>query len=186
MITTNVTAPKPKLKKITDEEWKTVANSNEKYEVSNYGRIKSYYSSKPEGKYVKLGEIKGYKSVNLIIGGKKKTCLVHKLVAEAFIPRQRECENVVCHLNWDKGNNHTSNLKWLSREESFERSKSKLIEARKKKGRIVTHSKLTLEDVDAIKTMLSKGYKQKIIAQLFCVSEMQISRIKNNISWATR
>ena len=39
------------------------------------------------------------------------------------------------------------------------------------------------EDVKVIKTMLSKGIKQKIIARMFCISEMQITRIKQGVNW---
>ncbi len=172
------------LKRIFDEEWKEIPNTDYKYEVSNYGRIKSYcYKCHPNGKIVKSGNIKGYKSVNLKMDGKKKTVLIHKLVAELFIPRKDETFDVVIHLDWNKFNNHVSNLQWCTRKESFDRSHSKLIKGRKRKGRIITNSKLSHSDVSAIKNMLSNGRKQKVIAQLFCVSEMQISRIKNNLSW---
>ncbi len=173
------------LRKIIDEEWKEIPDTDYRYEVSNYGRIKSYcYKCHPDGKFVKSGNIKGYRSVNLKIKGKKKTVLIHKLVAELFIPKTDESYNVVIHKDWNKFNNHTSNLEWCTRKESFERSHYKLIKGRKERGRIVTNSKLSHSDVSAIKDMLSKGRKQKVIAQLFCVSEMQISRIKNNLSWS--
>ncbi|WP_044214019.1 NUMOD4 domain-containing protein [Saccharicrinis fermentans] len=172
------------MRKLEDEEWKAIPHTDGKYHVSNYGRIKSFCYDSVEGKIVKSGNIKGYKSINLRIKGQKKTLLVHKMVAELFIPERDETKTVVIHIDWNKLNNHVSNLQWLSREESFKRSQSKLIEARKKKGKIVTHSKLTRNDVVAIKEMLERGRKQKVIAQLFCVSEMQISRIKNNVSWS--
>ena len=176
--------PKPNLKVITNEKWRSIPKTNGKYEVSNYGRVKSYCYDSLNGKIVKAGNIKGYKSVNLRIEGKKRTLLVHKIVAELFIPKERETQDVVIHKDWNKQNNRIDNLEWKSREESFLRAQSKLIKARKDKGKIITHSKLTLSDVSAIKRMLSLGRKQKVIAELFCVSEMQISRIKHNVSWA--
>jgi hypothetical protein len=174
---------KPTLIKIENEEWKAIPYTDNKYAVSNYGRIKSFIFNEKEGKVIKLGNIKGYKSTNLRINGTKKTLLVHKLVAEQHIPKTGDNQTVVIHKDWNKNNNHVSNLAWLTREESYSRSQEKLIEARKKKGKIITHSKLTIEDVSAIKEMLNNGRKQKVIAQLFCVSEMQISRIKNKASW---
>jgi len=172
------------LRKILDEEWKEIPNTDFRYKVSNYGRIKSYcYKCHPDGKLVKSGNIKGYRSVNLKFEGKKKTVLIHKLVAELFIPKKDETFDVVIHRDWNKFNNHVSNLEWCTRKDSFDRSHYKLIKGRKRRGRIVTNSKLSQSDVGAIKDMLSNGRKQKIIAQLFCVSEMQISRIKNNLSW---
>ncbi|TLX75213.1 hypothetical protein E9993_09940 [Labilibacter sediminis] len=175
---------KPKLRKLDDEEWKAIPHTENKYQVSNYGRIKSFCYDLKNGKIVKPGNIKGYKSINLRVEGQKKTLLIHKLVAELFIHKKKNNQDVVIHKDWNKLNNHVSNLEWKSREESFLRAQEKLIKARKKKGKIITHSKLTKEDVGAIKQMLENGRKQKVIAQLFCVSEMQISRIKNKVSWS--
>ncbi len=172
------------LRQIFDEEWKEIPYTDFKYKVSNYGRIKSFcYKCHPQGKIIKHGNIKGYKSVNLKIEGEKKTLLIHKLVAEMFLPKENDSFDVVIHKDWNKLNNHVSNLEWCTRQISFDRSKPKLIKGRKKRGRIVTNSKLCESDVSAIKDMLANGRKQKIIAQLFCVSEMQISRIKNKVSW---
>ncbi len=178
-----IDAREPKLKKLTDEIWREIPACDGKYHISNYGRIKSFCLNGITGKIVKPGNIKGYKSINLKVEGCKKTLLVHKLVAEIFIPNDDANKTVVCHKDFNKLNNQVSNLIWLSREESFLRSQEKLIAGRKRKGRVVTNSKLSKQDVTAIKEMLEKGRKQKVIAKLFCVSEMQISRIKNNVSW---
>ncbi len=174
-----------KLRKISDEEWKFIPSTNEKYMISNYGRVKSFTQNTTEGKIVKQGNIKNYKCVNLKIHDKRKTFLTHRLVAEIFLPREEHDNMVVIHKDWNKGNNHVSNLQWLNKEESFNRAHGRMIKGRKKRGRIVTHAKLSESDVSMIKSMLKNGRQQKVIAQLFCVSEMQISRIKNNKSWTT-
>jgi DNA invertase Pin-like site-specific DNA recombinase len=59
----------------------------------------------------------------------------------------------------------------------------RLQEERKKKGKVVTYSKLKLEEVALIKSMLKRGVKQKLIAKMFCISEMQITRIKRGENW---
>ena len=50
-------------------------------------------------------------------------------------------------------------------------------------GKMMPYSKLKAEDVKVIKTMMAKGIKQKIIARMFCISEMQITRIKQGVNW---
>ena len=175
---------KTNLRKLDDEIWMFIPETEDKYQVSNYGRIKSFCYNGSKGRIVKCGNIKGYKSINIKVNGKRKTLLIHKLVATLFIPQPDKSKDVVTHKDWNKLNNRVDNLEWLSRQESFDRAQDKLIEARKRRGRVVTNSKLNERDVSAIKDMLGKGRKQKVIAKLFCVSEMQISRIKNNSSWS--
>jgi DNA invertase Pin-like site-specific DNA recombinase len=52
----------------------------------------------------------------------------------------------------------------------------------KNKG-IVRNSKLKPEDVKVLKGMLEKGVKQNVIAKLFSISEMQVTRIKRGENW---
>ncbi len=167
-----------------EEEWKEIPYADYKYEISNFGRIKSYVQQKKRGKILNPSKIGGFCVISLKYQGKPKHFLVHKLVAEAFVPKKKETDNVVIHLDWNKSNNYYKNLKWVSKEESYKRMHEKLREDRKKKGKIVTYSKLKKEEVSLIKSMLERGVKQKIIAKMFCVSEMQITRIKRGDNWA--
>ena len=76
-----------KLRKIEDESWKVIPGSNNRYFASNYGRIKSFSTNKKDGQILKLFEIKGFKTVHIVKDGSKSTLYVHKLVAEAWIPK---------------------------------------------------------------------------------------------------
>ena len=175
---------KRKLRKIDDEIWKEIPFADKKYEISNYGRIKSYCYDKINGRIVKPGNVKGFLNVSIRTKGKKKSYLVHKLVAILFVPKKYDGEDIVIHLDWNKKNNYYKNLKWVTKNDSYKRMFKKFQEDRKKQGKRVTNSKLTKEDVGWIKSMLKKGIKQSVIAKLFCVSEMQITRIKRNENWA--
>ncbi len=163
-----------KLRKIVDEQWKEITCTDKKYEVSNYGRVRSFCYDKRKGRIVKPGNIKGFYNVTLRVDGKKRSLLVHKLTAECFVPRTNGDETVVIHLDWNKQNNHYSNLQWVTREESYRRMHVVLQDARKKAGKMVTSSKLTPSDVSVLKGLLEKGIKQTVIARLFCISEMQV------------
>ncbi|MBN2743765.1 MAG: HNH endonuclease [Marinilabiliaceae bacterium] len=175
---------KRKLKKIEDEEWKELTFTDKKYEISNYGRVRSFCYDKRRGRLVKLGKIKGFYNISVRVDGKKRSFLVHKLTAEYFIPRTSENETVVIHLDWNKQNNHVSNLQWATREDSYRRMHLALQDARRKAGKMVTSSKLRPEDVSVLKGLLEKGVKQTVIARLFCISEMQVTRIKRNENWS--
>ncbi len=171
------------LRKLDNEIWREIPFTDKKYEVSNYGRVKSYCYDTVNGRIVKPGSIKGFYNVTLRVEGKKRSFLVHKLAAELFSPRQED-ETVVIHLDWNKQNNYIENLKWVTKEYSYKRMHSVLQETRRASGSMVTSSKLKTEDVEVLKGMLAKGVKQNVIAKLFCISEMQVTRIKRNENWS--
>jgi len=49
--------------------------------------------------------------------------------------------------------------------------------------RQITYSKLKVRDVIAIKKMLQRGVQNVDIAKMFCISEMQVTRIKRGENW---
>ena len=82
------------------EVWKTVVYDGELYEglykVSNWGRILSLnYKNTGKAKLMKPSESNGYFKVGFWKNGEYKTCLVHRLVAEAFLenPENKPCVN---------------------------------------------------------------------------------------------
>lgn len=93
------------------EIWKDVKGLEGKYQVSNFGRVKSlHYNQKNYSKVLKPQTNRcGYQTVN--IGKKVRT--IHRLVAIAFIPNPKElCQ--VNHKDGNKTNNHVQNLEWCS------------------------------------------------------------------------
>lgn len=172
-----------RLRKLEDEVWKEITFADTRYEVSNYGRVRSYCQDQENGKILNPSQIGGFRVVSLKYKGKSKHFLVHKLVAEVFVPKESKDQTVVLHLDWNKANNHYSNLQWSSKADSYKRMHTRLQEERKKKGKIVTYSKLKPDEVALVKSMLQRGVKQKLIAKMFCVSEMQITRIKRGENW---
>jgi len=174
-----------RLKKIDDEVWKRISYADKHYEASNYGRIKSFCYKKVDGCIIKPGLIKGFLNVSFLSNNKKKSFLVHKIIADLFVPKEFENQNTVIHLDWNKNNNHFTNLQWVTKEEAYSRMFAKIHEKRRNSPeKVITYSKLNNEDVARIKGMLNRGITQNIIAKLFCVSEMQITRIKRGENWA--
>jgi len=183
-IVTSKVMKERRLRKIEDEVWFEIPYADNRYEISNYGRLKSYCYDKEIGRIIKPGKIRGFSTASLKINGKLTQVFLHKLVAEFFVYREKEEHSVVIHLDWNKQNNYFINLKWVNRQESYRRMHDRLKEQRKNQGKLVTSSKLKSEDVALLKSMLERGIKQKVIAQLFCISEMQVTRIKRNENWA--
>lgn len=174
-----------RIRKLDDEEWKVVPNSNEKYWVSNYGRVKSFVINKKDGTLLKNAVVKNFRFVNLTFDGKHKTTFVHKLVANVWLSKPSDKHTIVTHLDRNLKNNHVSNLQWLTPEEAGKRNGEffKKIFSSKKYAGERHHTKLKERDVVQLKKMLQKGVPQSKIAKLFCISEMQVTRIKRGENW---
>ena len=98
------------------EQWKAIAGYEGLYEVSDLGRVKSFWHGKE--KILKPGKTHdGYLQVNLYKDGQRKMQLVHRLVAEAFIQNPQGLETVN-HKDEVKTNNTVSNLEWMSMEDN--------------------------------------------------------------------
>jgi len=109
------------------ETWKDIKGYEGRYQISNRGAVKSMpfmKTSKLCGTF-KTGEKirkvstnqKGYKSVDLYSGDASERRLVHRLVADAFIPNEKEASQVN-HKDGDPSNNEVSNLEWVTASEN--------------------------------------------------------------------
>lgn len=111
------------LEDIDGEIWKPIKGYEESYMVSNMGRIKSIFTSFTE----KNGKIRPHKprilkqhfssTGYLLIGLFGKTFKVHRLVGEAFIPRDSE-NYVINHKDFNPLNNRVDNLEWTTQREN--------------------------------------------------------------------
>lgn len=139
---------------------------------------------------MKCGLVGGYPAFRPKPFGKYKTYYVHRLVGEAFLEKPSEAHTYIIHLDYDKTNNRTKNLKWATtREMQLHQQNSPLvIEAREKRKLVKPQKghKLTATEVIRIKKMIfnpNRRTRMKIIAKQFGISEMQLYRIKNGENW---
>lgn len=96
------------------ENWKPVAGYEGLYEVSDMGRVRSLVTNR----VLKPGYNNcGYIQVLLCKSGHRKNALIHRLVANAFVPNpdMKPCVN---HLDENKKNNVASNLEWCTYKEN--------------------------------------------------------------------
>lgn len=94
------------------EIWKVIPKTSNKYFSSNLGRIKSKF------KILKnCNDSHGYYTVNIFYNGKKRLCLVHRLVMMAFVNNKlnKPCVN---HIDGNIINNRLENLEWVTYSEN--------------------------------------------------------------------
>lgn len=100
------------------EIWKDISGYEGMYQISNRGRIKSFREWKrascPKEYFLKPSpNNRGYLNVTLYKSGTKKKYLVHRLVAEAFIPNPQNLPHIN-HIDENTKNNAAENLEWCT------------------------------------------------------------------------
>lgn len=103
---------------MTDEMFVMVPGYNDRYLVSNRGRIISLNSGSEMAQYVQKN---GYSAVKLHTHNVKRTFLVHRLVASAFVPNPNGLSEVN-HIDGDKLNNSADNLEWVTHSQNMRHS----------------------------------------------------------------
>lgn len=102
-----------------EEKWRDVLGFEELYQVSSFGNVRT----------IKNGEVEmsqqenrnGYMTVHLRDKGVERRAMVHRLVAEAFIPNPNGFRDVN-HKNGDKSDNRVENLEWTSHADNMTHS----------------------------------------------------------------
>lgn len=150
------------------------------YQISNLGRVKSLKFEKH--RILKIGiTYNGYnviylKNINVKIN------LIHRLIAQAFIPNPDD-KRTVNHINGDKTDNRIVNLEWATYSENCQHAYDTGL-SHGPKGSINGISKLTESQVLQIRKLANEtDLFQWQIGEMFGVHQNLISRIKNRKIW---
>lgn len=114
------------------EIWKDIKGYEGYYQVSNLGnvrsldRVQTFNNGSKLCKRIVYGKTIsnyigkcGYVRVRLARGGKKKTTLLHRLIALHFIPNP-DNKKEVNHINGVKSDYSISNLEWMTHKENIQ------------------------------------------------------------------
>lgn len=95
----------------------------EDYGITSCGRVWSFKSNK----FLKPRANKsGYLYVNLYSDGKVKTAIIHRLVAEAYIPNPEGLRDVD-HVDGNRKHNYIGNLQWMTHADNVKKGSCKKV-----------------------------------------------------------
>lgn len=139
----------------------------------------------------RFNELKKLSSKKHEQDNKKRTiyyhALIHRLVATYFLPKPTKDQVVVGHLDHNKLNNRSANLKWMTADENYaHQKKSPAVIAEKKLRRLNGSSgtaKLNVTKVMLLKKLLNQDKPVRQLAKQFKVTDTQIIRIRKGENW---
>ncbi len=175
------------------EIWKPVTHlkgkTSKKYAVSSKGRLASYDKNIEDRFVLKTHLNGGFPMATIHVEGKSKALFVHQAIGGAFLKKHSPKCKFVIHLDHDKANNALSNLKWATKTEQVEHSKTSpyVLEAAARKIHTgATARKLDEKKVIALKKEIWNPKRKatlKQIAAKYGIAEMNLYRIKNGELW---
>jgi|SRR5690554_3424155 len=160
------------------EEFRVV-DGYPRYLVSNLARV---YSTIRAGRFLRQTiSPQGYPYVSLMDGnGKPTKLLVHRLVAEAFVPRIQGAD-VINHKDGDKENNLPGNLEWCT----YSHNNEHALETGLSRSYGETHyaALLTEEEVRQIRLRARRGEYHRDIASAFGIARQTVTKIVGGKAW---
>lgn len=165
------------------ERWQDLPGYEGLYQCSTLGNIRSVdrqvpYRGGPKTRIAKGQALtpyvnhRGYACVTLF-RGKRHVKELHTLIAATFLG-PRPDRHHTHHLNGDKLNNRPANLKYLPSHQHH---------AHHHRGEGCHKARLTDEQVNEIRRLLSNGVFQKDIAKQYGVSRSTIGEINRGKTW---
>lgn len=126
--------------------------------------------------------VSGYSTVRLSKNNKVVNCMVHRLVAQAFITNSKN-KPQVNHIDGDKTNNTADNLEWVTGKENTHHAYNTGLAT---SGEKKYNAKLTNEQVQTIREIYVSGdrnYGQRALAKRYNVNQRVIYNIVHNKSY---
>ncbi|UVW54643.1 NUMOD4 domain-containing protein [Klebsiella variicola] len=169
------------------EEWKVI-EGYENYAVSSLGRVKRITSRTCAKagtilKAVRRSKSRAYLSVDLCYKGGKRTEMVHRLVALAFLGDPPFVNAEVNHIDGNKTNPCASNLEWVT--SSANQLHAYGLGLQTAKGEANGRAKLTEVEVLEMRSLhSSSGIEVSVLAEMYMVHPRTALDVVRRKSWS--
>ena len=166
---------------MTAEIWKGIPGCEARYEVSNFGRVRSLVSGGQEDAKIMLGtNLGGYRRYELRVNGKRWCVFGHVLVLTAFVgPAPTGHEG--CHNNGDRADNQLTNLRW---DTMTGNQSDRLIHGTHNRGERSGRAKITLAQAQEIKARRAAGEPVRSISRDFNIGDRTVYHIAAGERWS--
>lgn len=141
---------------------KDIEGFEELYAVTSCGKVWSYKSKK----FLKPDtNERGYQRITLSKQGKIKRFLVHRLVAQAYIPNPNNCDTVD-HIDGCPAHNYIKNLQWMALKDNVIKGNKGLKNAAKKircieTGEIFVSLSSAAKSINRVSSAISQAIDRK-------------------------
>ncbi len=149
------------------------------YLVSNLGKIKSLNYRKTKGVHHILAQMNHSQGYLSCVLGRGESYLIHRIVAEAFIPNPLG-KAFVNHKDGNKKNNRVENLEWCTRKENEHHAFATGL--KNSTGSENVCAKLCEADIVLIRFFM-KDESSVLLAKKFGVTTATINRIRQGVIW---
>ncbi len=181
MTTTAITQPKP-------EEWREIPDYEGKYEVSSFGRVRSWgdrHGGRRANPYYIKQRInrKGYIRYQLYKGTKAKFCFAHRLVLMAFVGPSPLPAN---HRNGVVDDNRLENLEYVTTKENVCHARDVLGRHGGRKGEKHHNARLTEAQVADLRQLAQNGVSDTELGRVFGINRRHAERIRRGVRWGSK
>lgn len=173
------------------EKWRSITGYESLYMISNFGNVYSLRRKRAMKKYIDKA---GYCRTGLTKEYKTKQIFIHRLVSEMFISNPKNKPHIN-HKDFNRSNNYSNNLEWVTRKENMAYSKLNgrfaMSEQRKTDQKIINsgennpRTKILNKNIPEIIELKKRGLYDREIADMYGVGRRVINNIINNKTFQT-